>query len=257
MFSGLRGRLSYANVTATLALFFALSGGALAASHYLITSTKQIKPSVLSALKGKPGPAGPAGGQGPVGERGPAGAAGAAGTGSEGKVGPSGVSPEGVEFAAGTNKGTCILKQGGVEFKGANTTYACNGLKGATGFTETLPGGKTEKGTWAVVTSGLAGGLVDVGFSAISFTIPLAAVLAETSVHVLGAAAPATTECPGTATNPEAIEGNLCVYTAEESESLFGGELHPNTAGGAALEFVGSSLGGYGSGSWAVTAPEA
>jgi hypothetical protein len=48
-------RPSYANVTATLALFFALSGRALAAKHYLINSTKQISPGVLKALKGKTG----------------------------------------------------------------------------------------------------------------------------------------------------------------------------------------------------------
>jgi hypothetical protein len=34
-FHGLRGRLSYANVMATLALFFALTGGAMAATKYL------------------------------------------------------------------------------------------------------------------------------------------------------------------------------------------------------------------------------
>ena len=38
----MRKGFSYANVTATLALFFALSGGALAAKHYLINSTNQI-----------------------------------------------------------------------------------------------------------------------------------------------------------------------------------------------------------------------
>jgi hypothetical protein len=43
-------RLSYANVTATLALVFSMSGGALAANHYLINSTKQINPRVLKAL---------------------------------------------------------------------------------------------------------------------------------------------------------------------------------------------------------------
>jgi cytoskeletal protein RodZ len=46
----MRRRLNYANVTATLALFFAMSGGALAAKHYLINSTKQINPKVLKAL---------------------------------------------------------------------------------------------------------------------------------------------------------------------------------------------------------------
>lgn len=57
----MRRHLTYANVAATLALVFAMSGGALAASHYVITSTKQIKPSVLKELKGKPGPPGPTG----------------------------------------------------------------------------------------------------------------------------------------------------------------------------------------------------
>jgi hypothetical protein len=51
----MRGRLSYANVVVTLALVFAMSGGAFAAGRYLITSTKQIKPSVLKQLQGKAG----------------------------------------------------------------------------------------------------------------------------------------------------------------------------------------------------------
>ena len=45
----MRGRLSYANVAMTLALVFAMSGGAYAASKYVITSTKQISPKVLKA----------------------------------------------------------------------------------------------------------------------------------------------------------------------------------------------------------------
>ena len=50
MFSRIRRRATYANVVATLALVFAMSGGALAAARYIITSTKQIKPSVLTAI---------------------------------------------------------------------------------------------------------------------------------------------------------------------------------------------------------------
>ena len=79
----MRGRLSYANVAATLALVFSMSGGALAATHYLINSTKQINPKVLKALKGRQGPAGPrgrAGATGPAGSAGAAGATGAAGS---------------------------------------------------------------------------------------------------------------------------------------------------------------------------------
>ena len=70
----MRRRLSYANVTATLALVFAMSGGALAANHYLINSTKQINPKVLKKLTGKTGRrTGAAGAAGPTGASGPQG----------------------------------------------------------------------------------------------------------------------------------------------------------------------------------------
>ena len=44
----MRRHLSYANVATTLALGLAMSGGALAAGHYLINSSKQINPKVLN-----------------------------------------------------------------------------------------------------------------------------------------------------------------------------------------------------------------
>lgn len=86
----MRPRLTYANVVATLALFFALGGSVLAARHYLITSTRQIKPSVRQSLRGLAGARGPAG---PPGQTGPAGATGATGgTGPIGATGPTGTS---------------------------------------------------------------------------------------------------------------------------------------------------------------------
>jgi hypothetical protein len=75
-------------VTATVALVLAMGGGAFAAGHYLITSSKQIKPSVLRHLKGHKGPRGL---KGPVG---PAGLAGAPG--SSGKDGVDGVGIGGI-----------------------------------------------------------------------------------------------------------------------------------------------------------------
>ena len=69
-------RPSPTTVIALLALFFVLGGTAVAAKHYLITSTSQIKPSVLTKLKGNAGPggpAGPAGAPGAQGAQGPAG----------------------------------------------------------------------------------------------------------------------------------------------------------------------------------------
>jgi hypothetical protein len=111
-----RRHLSYANVAATLALVFAMSGGALAATHYLINSTKQINPKVLKALKsgtggsgqngvnGAPGSSGAAGSQGIQGNQGPAGPAGATGnTGPEGQQGAKGTQgPEGGSVGAWT-----------------------------------------------------------------------------------------------------------------------------------------------------------
>ena len=74
-----RRHLSYANVAATLALVFSMSGGALAASHYLINSTRQINPRVLKKLRGEDGPRGPVGPQGPAGPAAPGGVTGAPG----------------------------------------------------------------------------------------------------------------------------------------------------------------------------------
>jgi hypothetical protein len=72
----MRRHLSYANVAATLALVFAMSGGALAAKHYLINSTNQINPKVLKKLRGLKGPAGAAGKTGATGAAGATGATG-------------------------------------------------------------------------------------------------------------------------------------------------------------------------------------
>jgi hypothetical protein len=63
------------NAVALAALVFAMSGTTVAASHYVITSTHQIKPRVLRVLKGGVGPKGAPGVPGPAGPIGPAGPA--------------------------------------------------------------------------------------------------------------------------------------------------------------------------------------
>jgi hypothetical protein len=50
----MRKHLSYANAVATLALLFAMSGGALATRHYLLNSVNQINPRVLNQLRVTP-----------------------------------------------------------------------------------------------------------------------------------------------------------------------------------------------------------
>jgi hypothetical protein len=95
----------FANVVALLALFFALGGTAWATKHYLIGSTKQIKPSVLSHLRGAVGPTGPTGPSGvtgPAGSTGASGATGAPGTNLTAQTTlPSGQSESGVFAGSG------------------------------------------------------------------------------------------------------------------------------------------------------------
>jgi len=88
MLSSIRRHVTYANVAATLALVFAMGGSAMAASHYLINSTRQIRPSVLRALRGRTGPTGATGKTGATGRTGATGKTGA--TGYTGKAGTNG-----------------------------------------------------------------------------------------------------------------------------------------------------------------------
>ncbi len=107
----IRKRLTYANVAATLALVFSMSGGALAASHFLITSTKQISPKVIKKLKGKRGPVGKTGAtgkEGPVGKEGP--------PGKDGKEGPPGKDGTAIAYAHVLWNGTSASFAAGQSF---------------------------------------------------------------------------------------------------------------------------------------------
>ncbi len=206
-----RPRLTYANVVATLALLFAMSGGALAASKYLITNTKQIKPSVLAQLKGKTGKNGTPGTQGltgPAGTQGPAGANGKDGT--PGTPGTNGTSVTSVKLSKGNKE----CPEGGSEFTaaGGSKTFACNGAAGSgAGFPKELPEKSTETGTWLMrssetVTEG------EFYYAPISFSIPLESSLAESKVFFVPPEQKIAKACEGTAADPEAAAGDLCVY---------------------------------------------
>jgi collagen type I alpha len=217
MFSMLKNRFGIPGILAALALVFAMVGGAWAANKFIITSTKQIKPSVLAQLKGQSGPPGaqgPAGPQGPAGANGKEGAAGAKGaTGATGATGAAGTN--------GTNGAT-----GATGATGAAGTNGTNGATGATGATGspwtaggTLPSKATETGSWAVTTGAVTAESA-LGYGAAPFALPLAAeldlehtiVVSEGGEGELGKCSNAAATEKGKASHPLAAPGFLCVY---------------------------------------------
>jgi Collagen triple helix repeat (20 copies) len=233
---------------ALLALIFALTGGAFAATggagngggkgnknntQNLTASAAKAKPKAKAPARGPAGPKGATGAAGPAGPAGATGPAGAAGPGGPvGGVGPQG--PTGAAGEKGANgesvtntalapgKGGC--KEGGAEFKvGATSTHACNGEKGAIHPGETLPANASETGNW--VASGPGTENPGVGFgtwepTSISFNIPL-----ETAptYHIIRAGTPEgsdPTGCSGTVAAPAAEPGNLCIFVRAEKNVL-------------------------------------
>jgi hypothetical protein len=207
--SRIRKHFTFANATMTVALVFVMTGGAYAASKYVISSTKQISPKVLAALKGKAGANGAQGSAGPAGAQGPAGAAGAKGeTGAAGQNGTQGEKGvQGEKGTAGTN--------------GFNGTPGAKGTTGPEGspWTDkgTLPVGSSETGQWAV--SGVAMGKEESFSDGISFTIELASAPGQDNSHFIGVEegegepkANVPAGCKGSYKDPQAESGNLCVF---------------------------------------------
>jgi Collagen triple helix repeat (20 copies) len=197
MFGWIRSRLCYANVAATLALVFAMSGGALAAGHYLVSSTSQINPKVLKTLRGRTGKTGA---QGPAGAQGPSGAQGA-----RGETGPAGANGE----------------PGATGAKGATGAPGAKGETGSAGpagspWTAggTLPSGQSETGTWSVIVP------KEAYFPSRAMVASFAIPLAETpTFNVVGpkegegeANEKLPAGCKGNREDPKAEPGNLCVF---------------------------------------------
>jgi hypothetical protein len=218
MYSRIRKRFTYTNVAMTLALVFAMTGGAYAAGKYLITSTKQIKPSVLKSLKGNAGHAGVPGANGAAGPQGAGGANGA--NGKDGINGTNG--KDGKDGSPWTAGGT-------------------------------LPKGATETGQWAISQWHKAGEFL---VEAISFPIPLAHELDVGHVHLIGVSEPVPPGCAGgSATEPKAESGNLCVYEQQVNNLLPAsfGLNSASTFGALLTALVGVEGEVVAIGSWAVT----
>ena len=220
-------------VVAIVALVAALGGGAWAAAGLTGKEKREVRQIVKK--NGKPGKRGPRGKQGKQGIQGLPG-----GAGQDGAPGAPGIKGE-------------------------------KGDKGETGdpWTAggTLPSGATLTGAWAigqVTEEQVIKELSEYTEVAISFPIPLASEISEANVHFFAKGAEPTAECPGSAEEPEAEPGHLCVYTGNE-EGTWGptGIRKPGasvfTPGasrtGAYLQLAPASNDAIRHGTFAVTAP--
>ncbi len=121
------------------------SAAAAAAGRFVITSTSQIRPTVLSKLRGDRGLAGPRGASGPTGAEGPTGPAGAAGP--KGPAGDTGPAGQGLSTVlAPSTFATAVTAPAGTEL-GTNPPYYYGTAGTATGqvsgLSFTLPAGVT------------------------------------------------------------------------------------------------------------------
>jgi hypothetical protein len=257
MFSALlrRIRFSPATVIAGLALVFAMTGGAYAAKKYLVTSTKQISPSVLKQLQGKAGaagaqgPAGAPGAQGPAGPQGPGGAGGSKGeTGAAGKDGaPGKAGPTGSTGAKGTTGAAGATGATGPAGPTCNASGECN-----------LPSKATETGVWAIPGYVHESG-VEEPFAVISYPLHLAFEPTFKWVSPTNSNTPgAVSGCPGTRSEPKAEAGNVCVYSGGFGlNAPIAVQAGNDPTSGVLLDFtfeVGETEGVI-YGTWAVTAP--
>jgi hypothetical protein len=217
---------------AVIALIVALGGTALAKGLFTKAQEKKIA-TIAKRYAGKPGPPGPQGLPGATG-----------GKGEKGDKGDTGLA-------------------------GKDGTFS----------TEPLPSGQTLTGVWGQEIAPTSG---ELGLVAISYPIRVSpaptklnwvkaggnfalVVNPETGAFVEVLETPEEVEevCPGSAVDPQAVAGNVCMYTAFEESATFdnGFFAHPHRAtspdptSGVVFPFVNTeSEPGLISGSWAVTA---
>lgn len=218
MLSFFRSRLGGSGLIAIIALVLAMAGGAYAAKRVIITKLNQIAPSVQKQLKGKRGPAGKQGEPGPAGPAGPAGA-----PGKDGAPGQNGVSVTTQAATGCTAGGTKISSASG-------STEVCNGEEGSPWTAGgKLPTGATETGTWVAAENPKPTEPFYYMYTEINFSVPLGEALDAAHVHYINEAGEeefngttsTSTACLGTAAEPTATPGNLCVYTGFSQMKFF------------------------------------
>ena len=115
-----------------------------------------------------------------------------------------------------------------------------------------LPSGKTIRGVYAVVNTAAAAGSQDQ--TPISFGFRLASA---PGLHYIQKGTPPPAQCPGSASDPQAQPGSLCLYeTFNTNTSNRGVQAVSDPRSGAEVFDSSAAAGNYFIfGSWAVTAP--
>ncbi len=208
MFSAIRKHLNPATALAFVALIFAMTGGAFAASsggggtgakvsdsttrETPVATAAKSKPKAKAGPRGPAGPAGKTGATGPAGAQGAQGAAGAQGpAGAKGETGPAGAQgPVGPAGAAGAT-----------------------GAEGKTGYAETLPSGKTLTGQYAA-SSYSKGALAGAAETAVTFSSRVENEGGEGPLvsYVKRGETPLPTGCTGSFEQPGAAPDHLCIF---------------------------------------------
>jgi hypothetical protein len=254
MFQRIHEKLGTAGfIISIVALVAALGGGAYAASGSLTgkekKEVKKIAQAEAKKIAAVPGPPGASGGQGSAGPQGTPGASGTNGANGKGLV------------IGNATAGECGAGGKTIEVEGSGSkSKVCNGEEGEEGSPWTvggvLPSGESETGVWTI---GPYGGTVVSPKAPISFSIPVSGTI---TAHFINEEAEGnTTECPGTAENPAAAPGNLCIYKTIGSGFTFLSVQNPEagdeTVGevGALLTFTQTVATGKMVGNWVVTAP--
>ena len=276
MFHRVTKHITPATILALVALVFAVTGGAFAATdgsgspgspHATLTAgAAKAKPKTKAGPRGPAGPKGATGATGATGAAGPAGATGPGGpqgaagnTGATGNNGENG--KEGAAGAAGTSVKTTTIATKGSECEGNGGVKltpggaVCNGKEGTFGG-QALPAGKSLTGVWAG--SGYAGhafsftepeeiGIVKV---AVSLPLPVSPGIVASNARYIGVGegeneeeakwAPAIKEgkCKGDAETPVAAEGYLCVFGEEETNLTSHPEIELPLVSGTTVGFT-------------------
>jgi hypothetical protein len=261
MLARLRSRLTYSNVIASLALFIALSGVAVAADLAKNSvGTKQLKPNAVTAAKIKSGAVNShklAHGAVVAGKLGANSVS--SGVLQNESVVAAKLAKNSVTNAAITNGvvGTNKLGNGVVttaKLADGSVTAGKLGPEVAP-LLGTLRSGQTLRGMFDL------GGEIKIARAGVTFQFPLLNAPAAPEANILAADKP-TTACPGisggnTAT-PQAAAGQLCVYVTGSSAKYKGLAFDAGSVSrlGFGLKAEFEELGDrYVQGQWAVTAP--